>query len=95
MGSTGLAPFLVDSSERSGCLLFEVIRTDIAKVTVSSFSVVEHLNVFEHVGPPETENGMTFPQLLSADIVSERKAPREAGLIFEELEKMERSLRQA
>ncbi len=41
----------MDSFIKTACLVFKSHRTDVTKITVTAFSIVKTLNVFEHIGP--------------------------------------------
>ncbi len=41
--------------------VFEVIRTDVAKVTMAPFSVVEHLDVLEQIGTRLLSRAIAYP----------------------------------
>ncbi len=40
----------MDGFREPGCLQFELNQTDISKITMSSFSIVKHLDVLKRVG---------------------------------------------
>ena len=52
---------LVDGFIKTDCLLFELNRADISKITMPSFSIVKYFDVFEHIGTCFFTRSITGP----------------------------------
>ena len=58
---TGLASVKRTVELSPHCPVFELNGADIADVTVSAFSVIEALDVVEHIGPCFVSGAVVFP----------------------------------